>query len=78
MEIIRKIIIGTDPKDGMAYFLGMRAGGGEVAAIVMDAEHLARYQMKRYLVYIENDEGTMLWKSIDNMPCIVEYDCRFD
>lgn len=78
MEIIRKIIIGTDPKDGMAYFLGMRAGGGEVAAIVMDSEHLARYSMKRYLVYIENDEGTMLWKAVDNMPCIVEYDCRFD
>jgi len=79
MDIIRKIIIGTDPKDAMAYYLGMRAGGGTVCAIVLDGEHLARYSMKRYLVYIEIDtEGTMLWKSIDSMPCIVEYDCRFD
>ena len=78
MEIIRKIIIGVDPKDGMAYYLGMRAGGGEVVAIIMDEEHLVRYKMKRYLVYIENEDGTMLWKSVDNMPCIVEYDCRFE
>jgi len=78
MDIIRKIIIGVDPKDGMAYYLGMRAGGGEVAAIIVDEEHLVRYKMKRYLVYIESSEGTMLWKSVDNMPCIVEYDCRFD
>ena len=26
--LIRKIIIGTDPKDGMAYYVGMRAGRG--------------------------------------------------
>ena len=79
MSIIRKIIIGTDPKDAMAYYLGMRAGGGTVCAIVLDEKHLAKYSMKRYLVYIEIEaEGTMLWKCIDNMPCIVEYDCRFD
>ena len=40
MGLIRKIIIGRDPKDAMAYFVGMRAGGGEVSAIVMDEEHL--------------------------------------
>jgi hypothetical protein len=78
MDIIRKIIIGTDPKDAMAYYVGMRAGGGEVAAIILDEEHLVRYNMKRYLVYIENADGTMLWKAVDNMPCLVEYDCRFD
>ena len=36
MHIIRKIIIGVDPKDGMAYYVGMRAGGGTVAAIMLD------------------------------------------
>lgn len=79
MHIIRKIIIGVDPKDGMAYYVGMRAGGGTVAAIMLDEQHLVKYSMKRYLVYIEIEgEGTMLWKSVDNMPCIVEYDCKFD
>lgn len=77
MGLIRKIIIGRDPKDAMAYFVGMRAGGGEVSAIVMDEEHLIRYNRKRYLVYLQQDGGQVLWKSVDEMPCIIEYDCNF-
>ena len=77
MGLIRKIIIGRDPKDAMAYFVGMRAGGGEVSAIVMDEEHLSRYSLKRYLVYLQQDGGQVLWKSVDEMPCIIEYDCNF-
>lgn len=75
--IIRKIIIGRDPKDAMAYFIGMRAGGGEVSTIIMDEEHLIRYNRKRYLVYLQQDGSHVLWKSIDEMPCIIEYDCNF-
>lgn len=75
--LIRKIIIGRDPKDAMAYFIGMRAGAGEVSAIVMDEEHLVRYNKKRYLVYLQQDGGQVLWKSVEEMPCIIEYDCNF-
>ena len=45
--VIRKIVIGRDPKDAMAYFVGMRAGSGQVSAIVLDDEHLFRYSKKR-------------------------------
>jgi len=55
----------------------MRAGAGEVSAIVMDEEHLVRYNKKRYLVYLQQDGGQVLWKSVDEMPCIIEYDCNF-
>ena len=75
--VIRKIIIGRDPKDAMAYYVGMRAGSGEVSAIVLDDEHLYKYGAKRYLVYIQNEGGQMLWKSVDSMPCILEYDLNF-
>jgi|TARA_R100001510_G_scaffold29754_1_gene26384 hypothetical protein len=75
--VIRKIIIGRDPKDAMAYYVGMRAGSGEVSAIVLDDEHLYKYGAKRYLVYIQNEDGQMLWKSVDSMPCILEYDLNF-
>ena len=75
--VIRKIIIGRDPKDAMAYYVGMRAGSGEVSAIVLDEEQLYRYGAKRYLVYIQNEDGQMLWKSVDSMPCILEYDLNF-
>jgi hypothetical protein len=76
--MIRKIVIGRDPKDAMAYYVGMRAGAGKVSAIVEDEAHLHKFSKKRYLIYIENEEGTILWKSVDSMPCIVEYDIKFD
>ena len=74
---IRKIVIGRDPKDGMAYYVGMRAGRGTVSAIVEDERHLIKSGMKRYLVYIENEEETMLWEVVDSMPCILEFDLNF-
>ncbi len=76
--LIRKIIIGKDPKDAMAYYIGMRAGGGKVSTIVLDGEHLHKYNKKRYLVYMEDDDTSqVLWKSVNDMPCIIEYDCNF-
>jgi hypothetical protein len=75
--MIRKIVIGRDPKDAMAYYIGMRAGAGKVVAITQDDAYLHKHSSIRYLIYIENDEGTMLWKAVDNMPCILEYDLKF-
>ena len=75
--LIRKIIIGQNPKDAMAYYVGMKAGSGKVSAIVLDEEHLYRYSKKRYLVYLQSDDGQDLWKAVDDMPCIIEYDCNF-
>jgi len=76
--MIRKIVIGRDPKDAMAYYVGMRAGSGRVVAITEDDAYLHRHGKKRYLIYIENEEGTMIWKAVDDMPCILEYDLKFD
>ena len=76
--LIRKIVIGRDQKDAMAYYVGMRAGNdGRVAAIVIDEEHLYRYSKTRYLVYLDVDNSQVLWKAVDDMPCIVEFDCNF-
>jgi|TARA_R100001129_G_scaffold125811_1_gene88134 hypothetical protein len=75
--LIRKIVVGKDPKNGMAYYVGMRAGSGEVSAIVEDERHLHKFGKQRYLIYIENEDGTMLWKSIDEMSCVLEYDLNF-
>jgi hypothetical protein len=77
MNIIRKIIVGINPKDAMAYYVGMRAGDGKITAILLDEKYMYQYSRSRYLIYIENSEGTILWKGIENMPCVVEYDCKF-
>jgi len=76
--IIRKIIIGRDPKNAMAYYIGMRAGNGKVSTIILDEEKLYKYSRFRYLIYLEDETTSQtLWKSVDDMPCIVEYDCNF-
>ena len=75
--LIRKIIIGRDPKDAMAYYIGMRAGSGQVSAIILEEEHLYKHGKKRYLVYLMQESSQVLWKCVDDMPCIIEYDCNF-
>ena len=76
--VIRKIIIGRDPKDAMAYYVGMRAGSNVVSAIVADEAFLYRHGKNRYLVYLEEADGSnVLLKSVDDMPCIIEYDLNF-
>jgi hypothetical protein len=75
--VVRKIVVGRDPKNGMAYYIGMRAGDNKVSAILLDEEHLYRYKLVRYLIYVENENETMLWKSLDEMPCIIEYNLNF-
>tara|TARA_R110000796_G_scaffold157704_1_gene274391 strand:- start:90 stop:326 length:237 start_codon:yes stop_codon:yes gene_type:complete len=76
-NIIRKIIVGPNPKDAMAYFIGMRAGDGNVSAIVEDDRSLYKYNVRRYEIYIEDDDSSVLWKTIENQPVLIEYDCKF-
>lgn len=75
--MIRKIIVGPNPKDAMAYVVGMRAGSGEVDSIVRDDAALYKYGRTIFRIYIKNDDGVMEWKSIENMPVMLEYDLNF-
>ena len=88
MNLIRKIVIGPNPKDAMAYYVGMKAGPARVCAIKEDEASLYRYNVRRYNVYVQDEDSTyiwktvenqpVLWKSVDEMPCIIEYDCNFE
>ena len=51
--LIRKLVVGRDPKNAMAYYSGMRAGDGKVSAILQDEAYLHKFGKTRYLVYIE-------------------------
>lgn len=75
--MIRKIIVGPNPKDAMAYVVGMRAGTGEVDSIVRDDVALYKYGRTIFRIYIKNEDGVMEWKSIENMPVMLEYDLNF-
>jgi len=76
-NIIRKIVVGPNPKDAMAYFIGMRAGDLRISMIVEDERSMYKYNVRRYEVYVEDEDSTMLWKTIENQPVLIEYDCKF-
>jgi hypothetical protein len=75
--VIRKIILGPDPKNGMAYYVGMRVQSGEISAIVFDESALHKHNVFRYIVYVSTDEGTEIWKVIEGLPCVIECDLNF-
>jgi len=77
MDLIRKIIAGNDPLKALAYYVGQKAGDGEIHAIMLDGQYLVRHGERRYMIYLNKDNTIMLWKSIEGMPTIVEYDCNF-
>lgn len=76
--LIRKIIIGIDPKNALAYYVGMKAGENEVSAIVDDDRSLHKFGKRRYFVYVQDQEGeTKLWKVVEDAPTIIEFDLKF-
>lgn len=76
---IRKIIVGVDPLKAMAFVVGQKVGELQtVCNIELDDRYLFKYNKPRYLVYIKKESGdTFVWKSITDVPAIVEYDCNF-
>lgn len=78
MNLIRKIVVGPNPKDAMAYYVGMRAGSGKVSAIVEDERAMFKYSIRRYNVFIQDKDSTYIWKTVENQPVLVEYDCNFE
>jgi hypothetical protein len=66
--MIRKISIGVDYKDAMHYTVGQFMRGQTIHAI-------KQVDSKHYEIYItDSDKVTFLWKSIINVPVVVEYD----
>ena len=74
MNIIRKIVVGINPKDAMVFFVGMRAGGGEVVDI-RESDGISG--SVSYEVWIEADDSSYIWKKIQGLPVLIEYDCHF-
>lgn len=76
--MIRKIIIGVNPLKAMAYYIGQKAGESIVDTIILDEKYMHKYGRSRYLIYIKHpNDGVMLWKSVEDMPVLLEHDCEF-
>ena len=77
-NLIRKIVIGPNPKAAMAYYVGMKAGAGKGVLIEEDDRAMFKHNIRRYNIYTQATESAYLWKTVENTPVIVEYDCNFE
>jgi hypothetical protein len=48
-----------------------------VDSIIRDESALYKHNRTIYRIYIRNENGVMEWKSIENMPVMLEYDLNF-
>jgi hypothetical protein len=77
-NIIRKIVVGADPKNGLAYKIGNTVGENEIVDIQLDERALSLYGLERYLVYVQApDGGIVLWKQVSGCPTMIEFDINF-
>tara|TARA_R110002051_G_C8360356_1_gene441754 strand:- start:25 stop:264 length:240 start_codon:yes stop_codon:yes gene_type:complete len=79
MSIIRKISVGKDYPDGVMHFqVGKRAARiYEISEIILN-EKLLEIGKLSYDVYIQNEDGKVLWKSITDVPVTIEYMIDFE
>lgn len=76
---IRKIIIGQDPKNAMAYELGRvfstPSGVMKIVMIEEDQNDFYFFGNVRYNIWVEMaDKSQHLWKFYEKMPVSVEYE----
>jgi|DEB0MinimDraft_10_1074344.scaffolds.fasta_scaffold338211_1 hypothetical protein len=72
--LIRKISI-NDPKEGISYVVGRQVGRNiTVTDIVFDPDFHAEYGIPRYHIFADNGIKNGLWKTIENIPVLIEYD----
>jgi|TARA_R110000803_G_scaffold17299_1_gene46752 hypothetical protein len=73
--LIRKIVVGSSPKDGLAYKVGNPMGPYVIASIELDERALALHNIERYLVHVQDDKGNvLLWKQISGANTLLEFD----
>ncbi|WZE63608.1 hypothetical protein PANI_CDS0089 [Maribacter phage Panino] len=68
--MIRKISFGVDYKNAMHYQVGQSFGNVEIDTIRQQAPN-------EFEIYVIDNDGTVvLWKKLQNMPVVVEYDIK--
>lgn len=72
MEIIRKIVVGNDPKDGMAFLVGGNVGKAHnITSIIRDEVFSNTFH-----IYVSDGDESKRWKEVSG-NYIVEFDLDF-
>jgi hypothetical protein len=79
---IRKISVGRDFPDGAIHYqvgktVKLQGVPYEVSKISVNPQHKLE-KRDAYDIFLTNDEGTVLWKTIIDMPVIIENNIDFE
>jgi hypothetical protein len=82
---IRKISVGVGfPNDCIYYQVGKPPfgknvkGGFIVSDIILNREAIVQFNKKEYDIYISSPEDTVKWKTVEDVPVVIEYDIDFN
>lgn len=72
---IRKITMGPDPLNGLAFAVDQTKGvPGKIVEIKDDKNYLMQTGREKILVIVENYENVVyVWKEIFNVPFVLEF-----
>lgn len=76
---VRKITVGTDPKNGLTYEVGSKANKEQytISHIGLSEYDNAVYNKRVYQVFItvngRKSRTEHIWKDFDGVPCSTEY-----
>jgi hypothetical protein len=91
---IRKLIVGSDPLNAMAFVVGNNTSSKsrhKIVEINFDDRYFHKTGGSRFVIKIDKEtsfvdsQGNVIetttslcdWKIIENLPCIVEFNCDF-
>lgn len=77
--VIRKIVLGTNPKDGLSFSIGQEiqkvGSGNKISLILEDENNYHRFGVVRYWIFFKTEKGEeVLWKSFSGVSVTIEYD----
>lgn len=79
---IRKISVGKDYPDKVLHYqvgkiINLTGNPYEITDILVNIELFTKSKLA-YDIYIANDKGKVLWKTIIDVPVVVENNINFD
>ena len=79
---IRKISIGKNFPDGAMHYQVGKTINLQKVPYTIASIHLNDFMLEKgkicFDIFIQNEEGTVLWKSVIDMPVVVENNIDFD
>lgn len=71
-QVIRKLTIGAEMQ--VFYQVGQAPVKAMPSLVIVKITAEKEYQIKRYLIHAQFGSSTIIWKEVENLPVMVEYE----